>query len=67
MTGYALKIAAAAIGLVFLGVLGIVIFDRIWIRVGFGAAVVVVCGALLLIAWIVDRREKAKRDELESL
>lgn len=66
MTGYVLKITLAAIGILCLGVLAIVVFDRIWIQVGFGAAVVVVCGALLLIAWLVDRREKAKREELEG-
>jgi Flp pilus assembly protein TadB len=71
MTGYAFKIAAVAIGLVVAGFLAIIIFDRIWYQVGFGAACLVVLGALLLVAWLFDRREKAKREkdieELSSL
>jgi Flp pilus assembly protein TadB len=71
MTGYAFKIAAVAIGLVVAGFLAIIIFDRIWYQVGFGAACLVVLCALLLIAWLFDRREKAKRErdieELSSL
>jgi hypothetical protein len=64
---YALKLAAAAIGFLLVGVLGIVIFDRIWFRVGLGAALLVVCGGLLLLAWNVDRKDKAKRAGLDEL
>ncbi len=71
MTGYAFKIAAFAIGILIACFLAIIIFDRIWYQVGFGAACLVVFGALLLIAWLYDRREKAKREkdieELSSL
>ena len=67
MAGYALKITAAAIGLLCVGVLALIIFGNIWARVGIGAAIVIVCGSLLLIAWLADRREKAKRAELEDL
>jgi Flp pilus assembly protein TadB len=65
--GYALKLAGAAIAILLLGVLGIVIFGNIWARVGIGAAIVVVCGGLLLFAWNVDRKDKAKRAGLEDL
>lgn len=61
------KYAGAAIGVLLLGVLGIVIFDRIWYRVGFGAAIVVVCGGLLLFAWWTDRKDKAARAGLEDI
>ena len=61
------KYAGAAIGVLLLGVLGIVVFDRIWYRVGFGAAIVVVCGGLLLFAWWTDRKDKAARAGLEDI
>ena len=61
------KYAGAAIGVLLLGVLGIVIFDRIWYRVGFGAAIVVVCGGLLFFAWWTDRKDKAARAGLEDI
>jgi Flp pilus assembly protein TadB len=64
---YALKLAGAAIALLLLGVLAIVIFGNIWARVGIGAAIVVVFGGLLLWAWNVDRKDKAKRAGLDEL
>ena len=65
--GYALKLALAGIGILLLGALGIVIFGNIWARVGIGAAIVVVCGGLLLFAWNVDRKDKAKRAGIDEL
>ena len=65
--GYALKLALAGIGILLLGALGIVIFGNIWARVGIGAAIVVVCGGLLLFAWNVDRKDKAKRAGIGEL
>jgi hypothetical protein len=64
---YAVKLGAVAIGLLLVGVLGIVIFDRIWLRVGFGAALLVVFGGLLLVVWNVDRKDKAKRAGIDEL
>ena len=64
---YGLKLAAAAIGILILGVVGILIFDAIWVRTGLGAAIVVVCGGLLLFAWLTDRKDKAKRAGLDDL
>jgi Flp pilus assembly protein TadB len=64
---YAFKLAAAAIGILLIGVLGIVIFERIWFRVGLGAAIVVVCGGLLIFAWMTDRKDRARRGELDEL
>ncbi|MGH3136447.1 MAG: hypothetical protein ACRDPV_08140 [Gaiellaceae bacterium] len=65
--GYALKLAGAAIAVLFLGVLAIVIFGNIWARVGIGAAIVVVCGGLLLFAWNIDRKDKAGRAGIDEL
>ena len=48
---YVLKLAGAAILILFLGVLGIVIFGNIWSRIGIGAAIVVVFGGLLFFVW----------------
>lgn len=62
-----LKYAGAAVGILILGVLGIVIFDRIWYQVGLGAAIVVVCGGLLLFAWFTDRKDRAARAGLEDI
>ena len=64
---YALKLAGAAIALLVLGVIGIAIFGNIWARVGIGAAIVVVFGGLLLFAWSVDRKDKAKRAGIDEL
>jgi hypothetical protein len=64
---YAFKLAAACIGFLLLGVLGILVFDAIWMRVGLGAAIVVVCGGLLLFAWNTDRKDRAARAEIDAL
>ena len=64
---YALKLAGAAILLLLLGALGIVIFDRVWMRVGLGAAIVVVCGGLLLFAWMTDRKDREARAGVDEL
>jgi hypothetical protein len=61
------KYAGAAIAVLLLGVLGIIIFDRIWFQVGLGAAIVVVCGGLLFFAWWTDRKDKAARAGLEDI
>ncbi len=64
---YALKLAAAAIAILALGMLGILIFDAIWMRVGLGAAIVIVCGGLLLFAWNTDRKDREARAGLDEL
>ena len=61
------KYAGAAIAVLVLGLLGIIIFDRIWYQVGLGAAIVVVCGGLLFFAWWTDRKDKAARAGLEEI
>ena len=64
---YAVKLGGVAIAILLLGVLGIVIFDRLWFRLGIGAALLVVFGGVLLFAWNVDRKDKAKRAGLDEL
>jgi len=67
MTSYILKLGGAAILLLFAGVIAFVLFGNIWARVGIGAAIVVVGGGLLLFAWNVDRKERAKRAGIDEL
>ena len=64
---YALKLAGAAIAILLVGVLGILIFDAIWLRIGLGAALVIVFGGLLLLTWNSDRKAKAKRAGIDEL
>ena len=67
MTGYVLKLGGAAIVILFAGVFAIALFGDIWTDVGLGAATIVVVGGLLLIAWFLGRKEKAKRAGIEDL
>ena len=67
MAGYGFKLAVAAIAFLLHGVLVIRIFGGIWARIGMGAALVVVFGGLLLVAWYLDRKEKAKRAGIDEL
>jgi hypothetical protein len=64
---YALKVAAAAIGIFILGVVIFLIFEAIWFRVGLGAALVVICGGLLLVSWRADRKARADRAGLDRI
>lgn len=64
---YAVKLAGAAIAMLLVGILVIVVFGNIWARIGAGAAIVVVCGGLLLFAWNVDRKAEAKRVGIDEL
>lgn len=61
------KYAGALIAVLVLGMLGIVIFDRIWYRIGLGAAIVVVFGGLLFFAWWTDRKDRAARAGIDEL
>jgi hypothetical protein len=61
------KTAGACIAILLLGVLGIIIFERVWYRVGLIGALVVVFGGLLLFAWSTDRKDKAARAGLDDI
>jgi Flp pilus assembly protein TadB len=55
------------IALLLAGVLAIVIFESIWLRVGLGAAFIIVCGGLLLLAWRMDKKGRDARAGIEDL
>ena len=61
------KFAGACIAIILLGVVAILLFDRIWYQIGFGAAILVVFGGLLFFAWHTDRKDKAKRGDLPPI
>lgn len=64
---YPLKLGAAAIAILTLGLIAILIFDRVWFQVGFGAAVVLLCVVLLGLAWMSDRKAKKVRGGIDEL
>ncbi len=66
MRGY-FKLAGAMIGIFLAGILGIIIFGDIWFKVGLGAAIVVVCGGLILFAWFTSRKDRERRAGLDDL
>jgi Flp pilus assembly protein TadB len=61
---YALKLGGAMIAFLILGVLAILIFGSIWMRVGFGAAAVIGIAVVIFFAWRSDRRAKELRADL---
>lgn len=67
MAKYGFKLAGVAIAFLLLGVLAILVFDAIWFRIGLGAALVLVFGGILLLAWHTDRKDKAKRAGIDEL
>ena len=64
---YALRFAVIGLAFLLIGVLGIVIFDAIWMRIGLGAAVVIVVGGLLFFAWRQDQKARESRAGLERI
>jgi len=67
MWSYGFKLAAAGIAVLLGGVAVVLLFDSIWYQVGLGAAIVVVVGGLLLIAWFVDRKDRDQRAAIDEL
>ena len=65
--GYALKFAGIGILFLLIGVLGLVIFDALWMRMGLGVAMVIFFGGILLFAWRQDQKAKASRAGLERI
>lgn len=64
---YALKLAGVAIAILLGGIVAIWVFTSIWLRIGLGAALLIVCGSLLLVAWRSDKKEREARAGLERI
>jgi hypothetical protein len=67
VTGLILKTVAVAVAVLVIGVIAIMVFTNVWAQVGIGAAIVVICAPLLIWAWSMDRKEKARREGLEEI
>jgi uncharacterized membrane protein YdcZ (DUF606 family) len=67
MKSYGFKLAGAAALLILAGGLAIAIFSNIWLNRSLGAAMLVVGGALLLVAWRIDRKGRKAREGLDEL
>jgi hypothetical protein len=67
MGSYGLKLGLVAGAIVVLGGLAIWLFSELWLRIGLITAIVVLGGALLLVAWRADRKGKAVREGLERV
>ncbi len=65
--GMAVKLVGAAILMLVVGGIAVLLFEEIWIQVGIGAAIAIVVGGILLFAWYIDRKDKAKRAGIEEL
>ena len=64
---YALKFAGIGILFLLIGVLGLLIFDALWLRMGLGVAMVIFFGGILFFAWRQDQKAKASRAGLERI
>ena len=64
---YVFKLGGAAVALFLVGVLGIVLFSAIWIRIGLGMALVVFVGGLVFMAWRADKKSREARAGLERI
>jgi Flp pilus assembly protein TadB len=67
VTGLVVKWTAIAFAAGVVLVIGIVVLEEVWLQVGLGAALFVICIPLLIWAWLVDRKEKARRQDLEDI
>jgi hypothetical protein len=67
MTSYAVKLGAAAMAFLIVGVIAVLIFNALWFRIGFGTAVVLLSGVLIYFAWRSDKKAKEERAGLESI
>ena len=67
MTGLVVKWTAIALAAGVVLVIGIVVLEEVWLQVGLGAAILVICIPLLIWAWLLDRKAKARRQDLEDI
>jgi hypothetical protein len=63
--GAAVKFSLIAAGIIAAAVLAVFVFDAVWARVGFGAAALVLIGALYLVKRWGDRDARRARERFE--
>jgi hypothetical protein len=56
------KFILASIGFLFAGLLGLVFFGALWLRVGFAVAFFFLAAVLLFFGWRMDKRDRAARE-----
>ena len=61
VASYVLKLVGLAILVLLLGVLGVIVFSGVWVRVGFLTAIFTVFGILFVLGWVQDSKERRKR------
>ena len=61
VASYVLKLVGLAILVLLLGVLGVIVFSGVWVRVGFLTAIFTVFGILFVLGWIQGSKERRKR------
>jgi uncharacterized membrane protein YhhN len=56
-------------GIVFLvgGVIAIVLFNQIWLRIGLGTTFALIIIGCLILAWHTDKKDRAEREGLEQI
>jgi hypothetical protein len=59
-----MKLVLLAIGFVLAGLVVMFVFGAAWVRWGFGGAFLLFAVVLLLIGWLMDRRERKLRESL---
>ena len=67
MTGLVVKWTAIALAAGVVLLIGIVVLEEVWLQVGLGAALLVICIPRLIWAWLLDRKEKTRRQDLEDI
>jgi Flp pilus assembly protein TadB len=67
VTGLVVKWTAIALAAGVVLLIGIVVLEEVWLQVGLGAALLVICIPLLIWAWLLDRKEKTRRQDLEDI
>jgi Flp pilus assembly protein TadB len=67
MLAYGFRLGGAAVLVLLAGVLGIYFFSALWVRVSFGAAVLIVIGGILVLVWRMEKRDRTAREGLERI
>jgi Flp pilus assembly protein TadB len=64
---FGFKLAGAGIAVLLLGVLAFLLFSALWIRIGLGAAMVLIFGGLLFFVWRSQQKDRESRAGLKRI